>query len=129
MVLRYLTIQILSGINMVADSDTITLIILLCYFLEFIMNKAELVEIIATSADISKAKANQALDGFINAVTSSLKSGDSVTLVGFGTFTTAERAERIGRNPATGKEIKIAASTAPKFKPGKQLKDAVAKTK
>lgn len=93
------------------------------------MNKAELVEIIANSADISKAKANQALDGFIEAVTSSLKKGDNVTLVGFGTFSTAERAARVGRNPATGKEIKIAASVAPKFKPGKQLKEAVAKKK
>lgn len=91
------------------------------------MNKAELVEIIANSADISKAKAGQAVDAFISAVTGALKKGDSVTLVGFGTFTTAERAERTGRNPATGQEIKIAASTTPKFKPGKQLKDAVAK--
>lgn len=91
------------------------------------MNKAELVEVIANHADISKAKAGQAIDAFVSAVTSALKNGDSVTLVGFGTFTTAERSERTGRNPATGEEIKIAASVSPKFKPGKQLKDAVAK--
>lgn len=91
------------------------------------MNKAELIEIIASSADISKVKAGQAVDAFVAAVSSSLKKREDVTLVGFGTFTTVDRAARTGRNPATGKEIKIKASTAPKFRPGKQLKDAVTK--
>jgi DNA-binding protein HU-beta len=91
------------------------------------MNKSDLVEVIANNADISKIKATQALDAFVNAITASLKKGEDVTMVGFGTFTTADRAARTGRNPATGKEIQIAASTAPKFKPGKTLKDAVAK--
>lgn len=91
------------------------------------MNKAELIEIIANNADISKVKAGQAVDAFVTAVTGALKKGDDVTLVGFGTFTTSERAERAGRNPSTGEAITIAASVSPKFKPGKQLKDAVAK--
>lgn len=91
------------------------------------MNKAELIEVIANNADISKVKAGQAVDAFVAAVTGALKKGDDVTLVGFGTFTTAERAERAGRNPSTGEAITIAASISPKFKPGKQLKDAVAK--
>lgn len=91
------------------------------------MNKAELIDAIASGADISKVKAGEVIDAFVSTVTSALKSGDTVTLVGFGSFTTAERAARTGRNPATGEEIQIAASTSPKFKPGKQLKDAVAK--
>lgn len=92
-----------------------------------IMNKAELIDAIASGADISKVKAGEVIDAFVSTVTSALKNGDTVTLVGFGSFTTAERAARTGRNPATGEEIQIAASTSPKFKPGKQLKDAVAK--
>ena len=91
------------------------------------MNKAELIDAIASGADISKVKASEVIDAFVPTVTSALKNGDTVTLVGFGSFTTAERAARTGRNPATGEEIQIAASTSPKFKPGKQLKDAVAK--
>lgn len=91
------------------------------------MNKAELIDAIASGADISKVKAGEVIDAFVTTVTSALKNGDTVTLVGFGSFTTAERAARTGRNPATGEEIQIAASTSPKFKPGKQLKDAVAK--
>lgn len=91
------------------------------------MNKAELIDAIASGADISKVKAGEVIDAFVSTVTSALKNGDTVTLVGFGSFTTAERAARTGRNPATGEEIQIAASTSPKFKPGKQLKDAVAK--
>ena len=90
------------------------------------MNKAELIDAIASGADISKVKAGEVIDAFVSTVTSALKNGDTVTLVGFGSFTTAERAARTGRNPATGEEIQIAASTSPKFKPGKQLKDAVA---
>lgn len=91
------------------------------------MNKAELIDAIASGADISKVKAGEVIDAFVSTVTNALKNGDTVTLVGFGSFTTAERAARTGRNPATGEEIQIAASTSPKFKPGKQLKDAVAK--
>ena len=89
------------------------------------MNKTELVEFIATQADLSKAKAAEAVDAFVEAVTTSLKKGKDVTLVGFGTFTISTRAARTGRNPQTGATIKIAASKAPKFRPGKSLKDAV----
>ena len=88
------------------------------------MNKTELVEFIATQADLSKAKAAEAVDAFVEAVTTSLKKGKDVTLVGFGTFTISKRAARTGRNPQTGATIKIAASKAPKFRPGKSLKDA-----
>lgn len=91
------------------------------------MNKSQLIEAIASGADISKAKAGEAIDAFVGAVTEALKSGDTVTLIGFGSFATASRAARVGRNPKTGKEIKIAATTTPKFKAGKALKDAVAK--
>ena len=87
------------------------------------MNKSELVELIAEKADISKAKA--ALAVFTAGVADALAKGDEVALVGFGTFTTAKREARKGRNPATGKEITIAAATLPKFRPGKALKDAV----
>ena len=90
------------------------------------MNKNELVEFIATAADISKAKAALALDAFTVAVTNSLKKGEDVSLVGFGTFSVAERSARNGRNPLTGESIQIAASRAPKFRAGKTLKDAVA---
>lgn len=89
------------------------------------MNKTELVEFIATQADLSKAKAAEAVDAFVEAVTTALKKGKDVTLVGFGTFTISKRAARTGRNPQTGATIKIAASKAPKFRPGKSLKDAV----
>ena len=89
------------------------------------MNKTELVEFIATQADLSKAKAAEAVDAFVEAVTTSLKKGKDVTLVGFGTFTISKRAARTGRNPQTGATIKIAASKAPKFRPGTSLKDAV----
>ncbi len=89
------------------------------------MNKTELVEFIATQADLSKAKAAEAVDAFVEAGTTSLKKGKDVTLVGFGTFTISKRAARTGRNPQTGATIKIAASKAPKFRPGKSLKDAV----
>lgn len=89
------------------------------------MNKSELVEAIADSADLSKASAGRALDAAIDAITNSLKKGDSVSLVGFGTFSVKERAARTGRNPQTGAEIKIKAATVPSFKAGKSLKDAV----
>ena len=89
------------------------------------MNKSELIDAIAQSADISKAAAGKALDGMVAAVTEALKSGDTVTLVGFGTFYVGERAERKGRNPKTGEEIQIVASKVPTFKAGKSFKQAV----
>jgi DNA-binding protein HU-beta len=89
------------------------------------MNKSELIDAIAESAELTKADAGRALDGFINAVTSALKNGDSVALVGFGTYAVKERAERKGRNPQTGREITIQAAKVPSFKAGKSLKDAV----
>lgn len=89
------------------------------------MNKSELIEAIATSADISKAAAGRALDGAMEAIKKSLKKGDMVTLVGFGTFYADKRAARGGRNPRTGEAIKIKAAKVPKFRPGKALKDAL----
>lgn len=89
------------------------------------MNKSELIDAIAESADISKAAAGRALDATVAAVTESLKKGDMVTLVGFGSFYVGARAERDGRNPQTGKAIKIKAAKVPKFRAGKTLKDAV----
>lgn len=91
------------------------------------MNKSELIDAMAASADIPKAAAGRALDGALEAVTSALQKGESVALVGFGTFSVKERAARTGRNPQTGKAIEIAAATLPTFKPGKALKDAVNK--
>ncbi len=89
------------------------------------MNKSELIDAIATTADLTKADAGRALDAVLDSVTNALKAGDQVTLVGFGTFLVKERAARTGRNPQTGKEIEIAASKVPTFKPGKALKDSV----
>jgi len=89
------------------------------------VNKSELIEAIAATADLPKAAATRALDATIGAVTGALKDGDSVALVGFGTFQVKERAARTGRNPQTGAPIEIAAAKVPSFKPGKQLKDAV----
>lgn len=89
------------------------------------MNKADLIEIVASKADLSKVAAAAALDATLDAITKSLKKGDPVTLVGFGTFSVSKRAARKGRNPRTGAEIKIAASKNPRFKAGKALKDAV----
>ncbi|BBF84721.1 HU family DNA-binding protein [Aquitalea sp. FJL05] len=89
------------------------------------MNKSELIDAIAAEADISKAAAAKALDGMVAAVTDALKKGDTVTLVGFGTFYVGERAERSGRNPKTGETIKIPAARSPKFRAGKALKDAL----
>ncbi len=87
------------------------------------MTKAELIEVMAAKANTSKAAAKRFLDAFTDAVTDTLKMGDKVTLVGFGTFSVTERKARKGRNPQTGKEITIGASKAPKFKSGKGLKD------
>jgi DNA-binding protein HU-beta len=89
------------------------------------MNKAELIEAMAESADISKAAAGRALDGMVEAVTKTMQAGDTLSLVGFGTFSVKERAAREGRNPQTGETIKIKASKIPSFKAGKALKDAI----
>ncbi|MCL7939221.1 MULTISPECIES: HU family DNA-binding protein [Halomonas] len=89
------------------------------------MNKSELIEAIAASADIPKAAASRALDAMVETVTDSLKKGDSVSLVGFGTFQVKERAARTGRNPQTGQPIEISAAKVPSFKAGKALKDSV----
>lgn len=89
------------------------------------MNKSELIEAIAASADIPKAAASRALDAMVEAVADSLKKGDSVSLVGFGTFSVKDRAARTGRNPQTGEPIQISAARVPSFKAGKALKDAV----
>lgn len=91
------------------------------------MNKSELIDAIAASADIPKAAAGRALDATLDAVTEALKKSESVALVGFGTFAVKERAARTGRNPQTGQPIEIAAATLPTFKPGKALKEAVNK--
>ena len=89
------------------------------------MNKTELMAAIAEQAEISKKDAEKALKAFVDVVTEQLKEGEKVQLVGFGTFEVSERAAREGRNPQTGKTMKIAACKAPKFKAGKALKDAV----
>ena len=89
------------------------------------VNKAELIDKMAASADISKASATRALDAMLDAVTDSLKQSEQVALVGFGTFTVKERAARQGRNPQTGATIQIAAARIPSFKAGKALKDAL----
>ena len=89
------------------------------------MNKTELVEAMAKEANLSKKDAEAALSAFTKTVETSLKKGDKVTLVGFGTFEVRERAARTGRNPQTGKEIKIKAKKVPKFTAGKALKDTI----
>ncbi len=89
------------------------------------MNKAELIEAIATDAGLTKADAKKALDAFVGATTGALKKGDRVALVGFGSFSIANRAARKGRNPQTGKEIKIAAKKVVKFKAGSELSGTV----
>lgn len=89
------------------------------------MNKSELVNAIATSTGLTKAAAGRAVDATTAAITNTLKKGEAVTLVGFGTFKVSQRAARNGRNPRTGKDIHIAARKAPGFTAGKTLKDAV----
>ncbi len=89
------------------------------------MTKAELIDKMATDADVTKAAAGKALDSLIDGITKTLKKGNKVTLVGFGTFSVAKRAARKGRNPQTGAVIKIKASKSPKFKAGKTFKDAI----
>ena len=90
------------------------------------MNKQDLIDAVAKTADLSKASAARAVDATIAAISNSLKAGNKVTLVGFGTFDVSERAARTGRNPRTGATLKIKAAKVPKFRAGKTLKDAVA---
>ena len=89
------------------------------------MNKGELVDAIAKDAGLSKADAGKALNAFVDNVTGSLKKGNSIQLIGFGTFSISERAARTGRNPQTGAAIQIAAKKVAKFKAGKALADTV----
>ncbi len=89
------------------------------------MNKNDLIAAVAGATDLSKADATKAVDGVLDAITDSLKGGNEVRLVGFGTFSVARRAASTGRNPRTGESIQIPASNQPKFKAGKALKDAV----
>ena len=90
------------------------------------MNKGDLISKIADSAKITKTQAGSALDATLKAITTALKKGDKVTLIGFGTFSVSKRNARTGRNPQTGKPIKIAAKKIARFKPGKSLSDTVA---
>ncbi|MCI7789559.1 MAG: HU family DNA-binding protein [Lachnospiraceae bacterium] len=89
------------------------------------MNKTELIDAMASKTGLTKKNAEAALNAFVETVSEQLAKGDKISLVGFGTFEVAERAEREGRNPQTGETMKIAASKAPKFKAGKALKDSV----
>ena len=89
------------------------------------MTKSELINAIAEQGNLSKVDAGRSLDALIKTIETTLKAGDSITLLGFGTFAVKDRAERTGRNPQTGQEITIAAAKVPSFKPGKGLKDAV----
>ena len=89
------------------------------------MNKSDLIEAVAEAADISKAAAGRAVDGMTDAIIAALKGGETVSLIGFGTFVVKERAARTGRNPKTGASIEIGASKTPSFKAGKALKDAI----
>ena len=91
------------------------------------MNKAELINAVAEKAELSKKDTETAVNAVVDVITAALKKGDKVQLVGFGSFETRKRAARVGRNPKTKETIKIAASKVPAFKPGKALKDAVAK--
>ena len=91
------------------------------------MNKAELINAIADKTGLSKKDTEATINSFINVVTNALENKDKVQLIGFGTFETRERAEKIGRNPQTGAELKIAAATVPAFKAGKALKEKVNK--
>lgn len=89
------------------------------------MNKAQLIDAMAAGAGLTKVDAKKALDAFVGATTDALKGGDRVALIGFGSFSVSERAERTGRNPQTGKEILIPAKKVVKFKAGAELSDAV----
>jgi nucleoid DNA-binding protein len=89
------------------------------------MNKTELIDAMADAADISRAAAGRAFEGMVDAITNTIKNDDTVSIIGFGTFSLRERAARTGRNPKTGEEIQIASSKSPAFKAGKAFKDAV----
>jgi DNA-binding protein HU-beta len=89
------------------------------------MNKNDLIGVVADKAKVTKAQAGEAVDAVFDAIASSLKQGDEVRLVGFGTFSVSQRKASVGRNPATGAEINIPASNQAKFKPGKGLKDSI----
>lgn len=89
------------------------------------MNRSELIDILATKSDISKASAGRVLDTLIDTIQTTVKKGDSVSLVGFGTFKSAKRAARVGKNPQTGVALKIAAATVPKFTAGAKFKAVV----
>jgi DNA-binding protein HU-beta len=93
------------------------------------MNKAELIDKIAKDADVTKTQANAAIDSFTDSIIATLKKGDRVTLVGFGTFSVSERAARNGRNPQTGEVIKIKARKVPKFKAGKEFSTKISSKK
>jgi nucleoid DNA-binding protein len=92
---------------------------------ECFMNKTELVAAVAAASGLTKAQAHSAIDAAVNVITDAMAKGDSVTLIGFGSFKVSERAARAGRNPQTGKEMTIAASKLPRFVAGKSLKDSV----
>lgn len=89
------------------------------------MNKAELIAQVAEKANLTKAQASDAINAVVDGISGALKSGDKVTLIGFGTFSTSHREARTGRNPQTGNSITIEAKTSVKFKPGKELNDSV----
>ncbi|HEB55954.1 MAG TPA: HU family DNA-binding protein [Gammaproteobacteria bacterium] len=89
------------------------------------MNKAELIDAVAENADLSKAAAARAVDTVLESITATLKNGEQVALIGFGTFSVKDRAARTGRNPRTGEPLEIPAAKVPSFKAGKALKDAV----
>ncbi len=89
------------------------------------MNKSELIESVASSADMSKAEAQRAVEAMVNCIAGSLRKGEQVTIVGFGTFLVRQRGARTGRNPRTGETINIAASRVPAFKAGKSLKESL----
>ncbi len=89
------------------------------------MNKAQLIEVVAKAANVTKVDAENVLNATIDSIKKAVKKGDDVTLIGFGTFTKTKRQARAGRNPQTGKEIKIPAMVVPKFRPGREFKDAI----
>lgn len=89
------------------------------------MNKAQLIEVVAKAANVTKVDAENVLNAALDSIKKSVKKGEDVTLIGFGTFTKSKRQARSGRNPQTGKEIKIPAMTVPKFRPGSEFKDAI----
>lgn len=89
------------------------------------MNKAQLIESVAKQASVTKVDAENILNYTLDVIKKSVKKGDDVTLIGFGTFTKSKRKARTGRNPQTGKEIKIPAMTVPKFRPGREFKNAI----